>query len=183
MSAATDKGVRLRTARKDGRCANATAHIAGNAPGCERLILAGDRYMEGDRNETAGGFGFDRICMGCYSRDYAPKASTEHGVLAVMSDAACDFQHEHGDFANSEKMRLAHATVAELIEAGERASALIKAQGDLIEEYRTSGKCPHAVASQAVNLMHERNGLVTTGAINNSAKFDAALARCNGGAK
>lgn len=57
-----------RTARKRGRCANAHAADVGNpkvADICKRYIEPGDRYVEGELNESAGGFGRDRICKPC----------------------------------------------------------------------------------------------------------------------
>jgi hypothetical protein len=62
----------LHTAHKAGRCANARAASAGNAPGCLLTINVGDRYMEGDFDPgIAGGFGKERVCMACYQRDHA----------------------------------------------------------------------------------------------------------------
>lgn len=60
--------MRLRTARKAGRCANAHAAEVGNAlvkDVCKRTIGVGDQYVEGELNETAGGFGRDRVCKPC----------------------------------------------------------------------------------------------------------------------
>lgn len=58
----------VRVARKRHRCANAHAADVGNplvANICKRYIEAGERYVEGELNETAGGFGHDRICEPC----------------------------------------------------------------------------------------------------------------------
>lgn len=56
----------IRTARKEGRCVNARAHQAGNAPDCRVWIRKGDRYEQGDINPyEAGGFAHDRICAEC----------------------------------------------------------------------------------------------------------------------
>jgi hypothetical protein len=56
----------IRTARKAGRCANHRAAAAGNAKACKVRIEVGDQYAEGESSiDIAGGFGRDRICMGC----------------------------------------------------------------------------------------------------------------------
>lgn len=56
----------VRTARKEWRCVNHHAMIVGNAPGCRGDIHPGERYTEGDCDPyLAGGFGFDKLCIGC----------------------------------------------------------------------------------------------------------------------
>lgn len=51
------KGHAIRIARKAGKCAERPR---------EHRIEVGDRYVEGDRDPySAGGFGRDRVCLGC----------------------------------------------------------------------------------------------------------------------
>lgn len=59
-----------RTARKAGRCVNGALKSRGtNADvnqNCAGMINPGDRYREGDNDPySAGGFGKDRVCLGC----------------------------------------------------------------------------------------------------------------------
>ncbi len=58
----------VRTARKEHGC----DYWLGTSNGgvCGKTIRAGERYAEGDRNATAGGFGFDRYCLACVRRSY-----------------------------------------------------------------------------------------------------------------
>ena len=58
----------VRTARKAWRCCNAHAHTVGNpaAAKCRVTIEPGEKYTEGDCDPyQAGGFGFDKLCIGC----------------------------------------------------------------------------------------------------------------------
>jgi hypothetical protein len=61
-----------------------------------------------------------------------------------------------------------------VVEALQEAGELLDAQSRFIEEYRTSGKCPNAVAEKAVSLLHRRNGLLPN--YYNKGKIHAALA-------
>ena len=59
-------GAIVRTARKDHGC----DYWRGAAGRCRNPIHAGERYVEGDPNPTAGGFGHDRYCLACMRRSY-----------------------------------------------------------------------------------------------------------------
>lgn len=68
------RGLVVRTARKRHRCANAHAADVGNPKVtdiCSRYIDPGQQYVEGDLNESAGGFGRDRICKPCADAGHA----------------------------------------------------------------------------------------------------------------
>jgi len=62
-------GCLLRTARKAGRCDYSRGfkddRPASENGRCPNRINVGDRYMEGEMNDEAGGFGHDRYCMQC----------------------------------------------------------------------------------------------------------------------
>lgn len=96
------------------------------------------------------------------------------GDAVVFKDDELFTQEQMREYARD----YASAAVAELVKAGRRASALISAQGRLIESLRTSGVLDSQEAGEAVDLLHERNALVVTGAAKscNAAKLDAALA-------
>lgn len=51
----------IRTARKAHRCDYWMGMSCGGQ--CRRIIQPGEQYVEGDANDEAGGFGYDRICM------------------------------------------------------------------------------------------------------------------------
>lgn len=55
------KGARVRTARKPHRCDYWRGLLSGGR--CPRVIQPGEQYVEGERNDTAGGFGTDRYCL------------------------------------------------------------------------------------------------------------------------
>jgi hypothetical protein len=60
------------TARKAGKCCNYGPAVAGNAPECHRMIAIGDTYFDGDIDPyKAGGFGKDRVCVGCRKAGHA----------------------------------------------------------------------------------------------------------------
>lgn len=57
----------VRTARKAGRC----DYWRGSQNGgrCHTPINPGDRYIEGETNDEAGGYGNDRYCFDCAGYD------------------------------------------------------------------------------------------------------------------
>ena len=61
-------GAAVRTARKEHGCDYWRGASSGGV--CGATIGVGDRYVEGDPNPTAGGFGFDRYCLACVRRSY-----------------------------------------------------------------------------------------------------------------
>lgn len=56
-------GHHIRTARKAHRCDY--DHGVGNGGRCKTIIQPGDRYVEGDANDGAGGYARDRYCLAC----------------------------------------------------------------------------------------------------------------------
>ncbi len=64
-------GAAVRTARKDHGCDYWRGASSGGV--CGSTIHAGERYAEGDRNATAGGFGCDRYCLACVRASYSPE--------------------------------------------------------------------------------------------------------------
>ncbi len=61
-------GAIVRTAREDHGCDDWLGASSGGV--CGNTIQAGERYAEGEPNDTAGGFGFDRYCLVCVRRSY-----------------------------------------------------------------------------------------------------------------
>jgi hypothetical protein len=63
----------VRTARKQYRC----EYFRGTENGgrCKNRIEAGQRYVEGEPNDTAGGWGNARYCLDCMAADYPELAS------------------------------------------------------------------------------------------------------------
>jgi hypothetical protein len=59
----TWRGAPIRKARKAGRCDYWRGAQAGGM--CAARIAPGDFYMQGEMNDTAGGWGSDRYCMDC----------------------------------------------------------------------------------------------------------------------
>lgn len=59
----------VRRARKAHVCnywwGNGSQHPQGKSGRCHNAINPGDLYVEGERNDTAGGFGADRYCVDC----------------------------------------------------------------------------------------------------------------------
>ena len=57
---------KIHYARKAGNCVNRRPAEVGNAPECKRTIEVGQAYVDGDLDPyKAGGFGKDRVCLGC----------------------------------------------------------------------------------------------------------------------
>jgi hypothetical protein len=55
-------GQPLRVARKPHRCDYWHGLERGK---CAAIILPGDYYLQGEMNDSAGGWGYDRYCMEC----------------------------------------------------------------------------------------------------------------------
>lgn len=72
----SDKTTIYRTARKRHRCVNAALAERETREDvtavCKVWIERGDRYLQGDVDPYyAGGFGHDRICLGCDEAKFA----------------------------------------------------------------------------------------------------------------
>ena len=63
VSEGTWRGQPIRRARKAYRCDYWRGAMNGGR--CAKRIAAGDYYMQGEANDEAGGFGYDRYCMEC----------------------------------------------------------------------------------------------------------------------
>lgn len=63
------KGRRVRQARKAGTCDYLNGVIWRKYP---HTVQPGALYVEGDPNESAGGYGNDRYCLACVRLSYVP---------------------------------------------------------------------------------------------------------------
>lgn len=76
VDSGTWRGNVIRRARKGSRC----DYFHGAAIGkCKNRIEPGDLYLEGEMNDTAGGYGSDRYCMNC--------VAGHEGVTAAIAKA------------------------------------------------------------------------------------------------
>lgn len=57
------QGQPIRRARKKHRCNY--WHGMNSGGRCQNIIATGDLYVQGDPNDTVGGFGADRYCWAC----------------------------------------------------------------------------------------------------------------------
>lgn len=77
-------GNRIRRARKDYRCDYWRGLQNGGM--CKTRIKAGDLYAEGERNDTAGGYGVDRYCLACAGEEARQAAKVSEPSLPEPSD-------------------------------------------------------------------------------------------------
>lgn len=68
----------IRQARKPGKC------------GCGCAIAVGDLYLEGEGNDTAGGFGRDRLCLDCAGPEAVMAAGGDDGAIRAAYNHLAD---------------------------------------------------------------------------------------------